>query len=119
MSSPSSFNVGDIVFVDLEPVKGHEQGRNRPCVVVAIPTKQSSGRGHFNLLIVVPLTSRERRWWTVVKIPNQSGLISVSYALCHQIRSISTKRVLNTTGAIRNKDLMKIRIVLGGVLSIP
>ncbi|MDF1539405.1 MAG: type II toxin-antitoxin system PemK/MazF family toxin [Candidatus Thorarchaeota archaeon] len=119
MSLPQLHKVGDIVHVDLEPIIGHEQEKRRPCITVSVPTQQRGSTHDFGILIVVPLTSKRKNWWTAVGIPRQVGLDKDSYALCHQIRSISTKRVSNTSGSIGMKDLVKIRLVLTNILSLP
>jgi mRNA interferase MazF len=118
MSTTHLHKVGDIVFVDLEPVEGHEQGFSRPCIVVSVPTQQKGGTHSFGLLIVVPLTTKKKNWWTVVKIPQESGLTDLSYALCHQIRTISMNRVTHKIGTLRFLHVAKIRLVLATILGL-
>ena len=62
-------------------VKGHEQGFERPCIVI----KAFSNLG---LAIVIPVTSKQPKYsiFTIVKLlKGTGGLTSDSYALCHQI----------------------------------
>lgn len=44
---------GDIVLVDLEPVKGSEQGKKRPCLVI----QNDLGNSLSPTTIIAPLTS--------------------------------------------------------------
>ncbi|MBA1394484.1 type II toxin-antitoxin system PemK/MazF family toxin, partial [Lactobacillus sp. XV13L] len=46
------YNQGDILVVDLKPVKGHEEGKSRPCVVVS----NNMYNKQFNSKIVVPIS---------------------------------------------------------------
>ena len=119
MSTTATPSTGDIIFLDLDPIIGHEQGGLRPNVVVSVPTHQRSTSSNFGLVITVPLTSRRRNYWTVVPIKRQTGLAQDSYALCHNIRTVSTERITNTTGIIDTRILTKIRVVLKDILNIP
>ncbi len=118
MVSTVTPSTGDIIILNLDPIIGHEQGGIRPNVVVSVPTKQRSGSSDFDLVITVPLTRSRRNYWTVVPIKRQTGLDYDSYALCHNIRTVSTERITNTTGTIDPRVLTKIRVVLKDVLSI-
>lgn len=108
----NTFTKGDVIDVDLgnppKEVKGHEQGKNRPCIVV-------KAFNNLELLIIVPLTSREPKYslFTIVKLlKGSAGLTSDSYALCHQIRTISFDRMLSKRGRLETRDMLKIRAVL-------
>jgi len=109
---------GEIIDVNLgqppKEVKGHEQAFERPCVVI----KAFSNLG---LAIIIPVTSKQPKYWfyTIVKLPKGSGgLTSDSYALCHQIRTISFDRVMKKRAKLENKDILKIHSVLIDTLEI-
>lgn len=109
---------GEIIDVNLgqppKEVKGHEQGFERPCVVV----KAFSNLG---LAIVIPVTSKQPKYsiFTIVKLLNGSGgLTSDSYVLCHQIRTISFDRVIKKRAKLDVKDILKIHSVLIDTLEI-
>lgn len=113
-----NYQSGNIVNVDLgEPpyeVQGHEQGYERPCVIIKLFPE-------LKLAVVVPCTSKEPRYshYTVVKILQGSGgLAKDSYVLCHQIRTISFDRVLKTVGSLDVKNMLKIRAVLLDTLDL-
>lgn len=112
------FKRGDIIFVDLGSppieVKGHEQGNKRPCVVI-------KSLDALKLFIVVPITTKEKSFlhYTMVELNSGTGgLKEDSFALCHQIRTISDKRVLKKFGAVASRDLSKIITVLQDTLEI-
>lgn len=82
-------------MVNLEPVVGHEQGRIRPCLVIS---DERFNNSKADLLIVLPLTSKEQKnLWAVKISPNASGLEKDSYILCSQILTISKKRILSNS----------------------
>jgi mRNA interferase MazF len=88
----------DVWLVDLEPVRGHEQGRKRPCVVVS---DDLFNHGPAGLVVVVPLTSRERGIpLHVVVDPPEGGLRRRSFIKCEDVRSISVERLLAQSGVI-------------------
>lgn len=112
MRKLSSFSPGDVVVANLDPAKGHEQRGRRPVVIL-------SHLRQFGLIIIVPLTTKDKGWWTQVGIPKgESRLPEDSFALCHQIRSLSVERVETFSGRISPLTLGKIKTVLGGILGL-
>ena len=112
------FAKGDIVNVDLgnppEQVKGHEQGYERPCVVI-------SAFNNLKLAVIVPLTTKEAKYslYTIVKIPKgKAGLTSDSYVLCHQIRTVSFDRITGKRGRLDERDILKVHAVLMDALEL-
>ncbi len=113
-----NFTKGDIVNVNLgsppKEIKGHEQGFERPCVVIR-------SFNNLDLAIVVPLTSKEAKYslFTIVKIlKGTAGLTADSYVLCHQIRTISFDRIVSKRARLDNKDILKIHSVLIDTLEL-
>jgi mRNA interferase MazF len=78
---------GQVWFVDFDPVRGHEQGRDRPALVV-------SSRFHLDLtagqlVTVLPLTSVERPGWLHrIRIAAGGG-----WVITEQIRTVSGHRL--------------------------
>jgi mRNA interferase MazF len=109
---------GDVVDVNLgsppEEIKGHEQGFIRPCVVM-------KALSPLKLAIVVPLTSKasKKPFYSVVALEKGfAGLKFDSFALCHQIRTISFDRIFNRRGQLSEKDFLKIQGVLADLLEL-
>ena len=111
--SKIKYKKGDIVFVNLGKPKtkeifGHEQGLSRPCVV--IKSLHSSG-----LLIILPLTSKKPKkiaYYHVELVEGETGLTMNSYVLCHQIRTVSTERVIRKLGTLSSRKVFQIQTVL-------
>jgi mRNA interferase MazF len=113
-----NFTKGDIVNVNLgtppQEIKGHEQGFERPCVII-------KAFNNLRLAIVVPLTSKEAKYslFTIVKITaGTAGLTADSYALCHQIRTVAFDRIMSNRGRLDNKNILKIHSVLIDTLEL-
>lgn len=95
---------GEIWLFDPDPTKGCEIGKKiRPCLVISNNTWNAIASG---LVIVVPLTSVKKQISTHVPIiPPEGGLITESFALCEQIRSISKERLLKRMGVVSESTL--------------
>lgn len=87
---------GDIVSVDLEPVRGAEASKRRPAVIVsndgANATATRLGRG---VVTVVPVTSNiDRVYPFQVLLPAaETGLSRDSKAQAEQVRSVALERI--------------------------
>ena len=80
-----TFNKGDIVKVNLNPIKGHEQGDFRPVLVMnSVPLP-----GGLN--IVLPITSKNKSYPLEVELDERT--VTQGTILCFQIRTVDlTKR---------------------------
>ncbi len=73
---------GDIIWIMLNPQRGHEQAGRRPAIVLS-PLKYNSKTG---LLICCPTTSQEKKYPFEVKIPN--GFPVSGVILADQIKNL-------------------------------
>lgn len=74
------FSKGDIVKVDLNPTKGHEQGNFRPVLVMnSVPLP-----GGLN--IVLPITSKQKSYPLEVELDSRT--VTQGVILCFQIRTV-------------------------------
>lgn len=106
---------GDIWLVDLNPVRGREQAGRRPCVVVSV---DGFNRGAFGVVVVVPLTTTDRRAPLHVRIdPPEGGLKQVSFVKTEDVRSVSTDRLAARFGSLSPRTFLvvedRLRILLG------
>lgn len=94
---------GDVVWVDVDPVRGSEANKRRPAVVVsndgANRTAQRLGRG---VVTLVPITSQTAKVYPfqVLLPPKSCGLPKASKAQAEQIRSVAVERVSATVGQL-------------------
>ncbi|MFD1992782.1 type II toxin-antitoxin system PemK/MazF family toxin [Paenibacillus nicotianae] len=75
------FNQGDIIYLDFEPTKGHEQSGHRPAVVVTNIDFQRT-----NLLGVVPITNTVRNHPLHVKLDSRTYI--QGEIMCEQFKSV-------------------------------
>lgn len=108
------YKKGDIVWADLgmppDEIKGHEQAKARPCIIIAVFDA-------IELALIVPCTTKRpsRSIFTVVALSENSS--KDSFALCHQLRTISFERISNKKGQLSPKDLAKVQAVLTDIVS--
>jgi mRNA interferase MazF len=89
---------GEVWRVDFEPVRGHEQGRTRPALIISNDVLNSSAAG---LVTVVPITSKGRPIRSFLKInPPEGGLPQTSYIICDQVRTIAKERLGKRFGVV-------------------
>ena len=94
---------GDIVWVDLDPVRGAKAEKVRPAVVVsndgANRTARRLGRG---VLTVVPVTTSVDRIhpFQVLLPADRCGLARTSKAQAEQIRSVAVDRIGDVAGRL-------------------
>lgn len=96
---------GDIWLAQLDPTKGSEIQKTRPCVVIS-PTEMNQ---HLRTVIVAPMTtgSRPAGFRIPVGFQGKQGLI-----LLDQIRTLDRVRLVNRLGALRAPTLA---LVLAGL----
>jgi mRNA interferase MazF len=94
---------GEVWYARLDPIVGHEQGGERPCLVVS-DDRFNHSRAH--LVIAVPITRTERGIASHVRIdPPEGGLKAVSFIKCEDVRSISKQRLQSRWGRVSAKTL--------------
>ena len=84
---------GDIIIVDLEPVKGSEQGGIRPSVII----QNDIGNKYSPTTIIAPITGKKfsKEFPTNVKLlKDDSGLEKDSVILLNQIKTIDKSRII-------------------------
>jgi mRNA interferase MazF len=110
---------GEIWLVDLEPTKGDEIKKTRPCVVL------SSDQYRILLLrIVAPITEWDTRyskfpWFVHIKRSKTNKLDKESAADCLQIRSISEERFIRKIGNVTPEEMADILAAVQFLLSTP
>ena len=102
---------GDIILVNLEPVKGSEQGGIRPCLII----QNNDGNKYSPLTIIAPLTSKifNKEFPTNVFIPREySCLERDSNILLNQIKTIDKKRIIKKLGSLDLHLMKKVDLAI-------
>ena len=90
---------GDIWFARLDPTEGHEQGGDRPCLILSTNVFNAGAAG---LAVVVPITTRYKGHLAGLHVPihpPEGGLNDPSWVLCDQIRTIDQGRLRRRAGS--------------------
>jgi mRNA interferase MazF len=90
---------GEIYWVDLNPTKGAEINKLRPCVIVTVTPINRARR----TVVVVPLsTSVTARPPLVVSVPSAGDISTV---VCDQIRAVDKSRLTRKSGQLSDSDM--------------
>jgi mRNA interferase MazF len=107
---------GDVFRIDLEEVKGHEQGDERPAVVVS---HNRLNQSQAEMFIAVPITKRDKPFRYHVELKAGDGKLPLDgYALCEQIRAVSTDRIKGYYGRLSDESMEKISDALFVLLDL-
>lgn len=106
---PIGYKRGDIILVDLEPIRGSEQGKTRRCVIV----QNDIANLYSPVTNIVPLTDAKKvkKWYKCLVFLNkkEQGLTKDSAAQCNQIRTIDKKeRILDRLGYVSEEKMREI-----------
>ena len=103
---------GDVYWVDLNPTRGSEIQKMRPCVLVgATPISQAR-----RTVVVVPLSTAGK--------PRPPIAIPAFYlgkqvvAVCDQIRAVDKARLIKDAGSLSKEDMIALDAGLRQVLSL-
>ena len=102
---------GDIILVNLEPVKGSEQGGIRPCLII----QNDQGNKYSPLTIIAPLTSKQftKEFPTNVYLNKEdSRLDKDSTILLNQIKTIDKSRVIKKISSIDLALMRKVNFAI-------
>lgn len=101
----------EIYIVDLNPTKGIEMKKMRPCLIVRVYNQKH--------LIIVPLSSQRKKGKEIYHLKKLSFLEKESFVCCHQVRTIDRIRCKKLIGKIPDEPFIEIRKILGEFLRIP
>lgn len=94
-----------IFWADLDPIRGSEQARLRPVLVISIEEVNQP----LSIVTILSLTSMKpgrKVYPTEVYLKAENtGLPKESIAMAHQMRAISKDRLREKCGSIEDKDI--------------
>ncbi len=96
----------DIFSVDFEPVRGSEQGKVQPALII----QNDIGNEYSPTIIVAPITSGEKAHFRInvaVRAP-EGGFTNNSIILLNQIRTIDRSRIGRFWGRISPETAAKV-----------
>ncbi|MEP9348489.1 type II toxin-antitoxin system PemK/MazF family toxin [Xanthobacter sp. KR7-225] len=105
---------GDIVWAELDPVRGSEQAGRRPALVVSVELYNLTSRRAF----ICPITSRIRDWPYNVPLPD--GTRTRGMVLVDQLRAVDqAARIFGLIERGPEELLAEVRGRLVTLLGIP
>lgn len=111
-----TYEIGDVVWVNLNPTRGAEKRKTRPCLVVQ---KKITA---LDLLTVLPVTDdngrRQAPFFAKIADFREAGLKKKSVIDCYQIRTISLERVDGKIGHVDHAVLDRVKSSLALILEI-
>ena len=112
----TDFKQLDIYWVDLEPTKGAETKKLRPCVIVQGDLVNIRSR----TLIVAPLLPNHKTWPFAVNLTptKQNGLDKDRHVNLKQLRAIDVSRIRKKQGRLEAKHLDSMKVALSIVFDL-
>ena len=109
---------GQIWQVDLNPTRGAEIRKERPCVVVS-----SDVIGKLPLKLVVPITEwndlyKNSPWLIKIEPNTRNNLAKTSAADAFQVRSVAVERFATLRGVVSHDQMADIVAAIGIVVEI-
>ena len=102
---------GEIVLVNLEPVRGSEQGGIRPCLII----QNDFGNRNSPLTIIAPITSKKftKEFPTNVFITKEdSRLNKDSTILLNQIKTVDKSRIIRKISSLNNEIMNRVNLAI-------
>lgn len=111
---------GNVVYVDLEPIKGSETGKTRPCLVI-----QNDVNNEYASTTIIALITSRRRLENKKKYPThvwidkgKSGLKEDSIIQCEQLRTVGKSRIIKKIGHLNGDFMQKVEEAARIILSM-
>lgn len=99
-----------LFWVDLNPTKGAEINKTRPCVVIS-PSEMND---NLQTIIIAPLTSRGREGYpTRVKVAINE---KIGWIVLDQIRSIDKTRLCEQIGNLKPDEILVVKSIIKEML---
>lgn len=102
---------GDVVFLDFNPTKGHEQSGFRPAVIIS----NNIFNENTKMVIVCPITSNDKEFPTHYRLEDTKNIYGS--VLCEHIRSIDYEiRNLKFVEKLSDNDFISIITLLNACI---
>jgi mRNA interferase MazF len=96
---------GDVYWVDLDPTRGSEIEKTRPCVIVS-PDELNQ---HLRTVLIAPLTTggRPYPWRVECRVQDQQGRVALD-----QLRTVDRERLVRYAEPLPDETLTAVLAVL-------
>ena len=111
MVTDEAVSRGDIYLVSLNPTRGSEIRKTRPCVVVS-PDELNA---HLRTFIVAPLTTGGHRYPFRVPCHFED---KVGHVVIDQLRAVDRDRLIKRLGVLADDTLVEVLSVLQSMFAV-
>ena len=114
--SAAAYRQLEIRWVDLDPTRGAETKKKRPCLILQDDVVNQNSR----TVIVAPILPGHKDWPFVVNLkPTKSnGLDKERHVNLKQLRAVDVSRITNKQGMLEKRYLEAIKEALGIVFDL-
>ena len=114
--SGAAYRQLEIRWVDLDPTRGAETKKKRPCLILQDDVVNQNSR----TVIVAPILPGHKNWPFVVNLkPTKSnGLDKERHVNLKQLRAVDVSRITNKQGMLEKRYLESIKEALGIVFDL-
>jgi mRNA interferase MazF len=111
MAISRSVSRGEVCLIQLDPTRGSEIRKTRPCLVIS-PDELNQ---HLHALIVVPMTTGGQAypWRVACRFRNRAGFVAID-----QLRTVDMERITKRLGRISSNTLFSVLKVLQEMFSV-
>jgi len=102
-------NQYEVYLIDLDPTRGHEIQKTRPCLVIS-PNEMNH---HISTIIVAPMTTKSRSYPTRVELTFNK---KTGWIVLDQIRTIDKTRLVKKLGKIEKEEIRRVKEILKEML---
>jgi len=103
---------GDIILIDLNPIKGHEQAGYRPALVI----NNAMHSQNSNMTLICPITNTNRQNIMHVMLTKTS---TTGFVLCDQVRAVDlSSRRYKTVEALDYGTLCDVCDIVKGAVDV-
>ena len=102
-------NQYEVFLIDLDPTRGHEMRKTRPCLVVS-PNEINRA---IATVIVAPMTTKSRDYPTRVRLRFQG---KQGWVVLDQVRTIDKTRLVKKLGKITDGEIEQVKEILREML---
>jgi mRNA interferase MazF len=102
-------NQYEIYWINLDPTRGSEMSKTRPCVVIS-PVEMNE---FLRTIIIIPVTSSIKNypWRVKCRISNKNGSIATD-----QIKTVDRSRLLSKIGNLTDAEVVSLKKILRDML---
>lgn len=99
----------DIYLVDLDPTRGHEIQKTRPCLIVS-PDEMNHT---IETIIIAPMTTKSHKYPTRVELEFDGKR---GWIVLDQIRTVDKSRLVKKVGKLQKTEIARVKAVLKEML---